>query len=159
MRIALKLALVAVALMAVTWVTGCSKDDSSTNAPPVKTPAPSQQTTPENVGPATVIPKDKTPEQYVTEYYEAYKAKNFDKCYDMLPAVNKAKEDKANFKAVRETMPINEFTIKTKSSTKDNVVVDAAYTLQGQGSWVIVWEFENSKDGWIAKSYTAGMGQ
>lgn len=155
MRIALKLALVAVALM-VAISAGCSKSDNNTNAPAIKTPS-ANQAPPKDVGPPTVIPKDKTPEQYVTEYYNAYKAKDFDKCYEMLPALNKAKEDKAGFKSVRESMPITAFTVKTKSSTKDATVVEASYPVGGQGNWAIVWQFKNSKDGWIAEGYTAGM--
>lgn len=158
MRIAIKLALIAVALIVAVWVAGCSKNDT-TSAPPVQTPqTPPAQVKPDKVGPATVIPKDKTPEQYVTEYYNAYKAKDFDKCYEMLPAINKAKEDKANFKSVRESMPITDFTVKTKTSTKDEVLVEASYPVSGQ-TWVIAWTFKNSKDGWIAEGYTAGMGQ
>lgn len=149
-KIILTILLIIFALLIVT-VSACKK-----STPTIQTP-PQDQVNPEDVGPPTIVPEGKTPEQYVTEYYEAYKAKDFEKCYEMLPAINKAKEDKESFTATRKSMPIDSFKIETKSSTDDAAVVEAEYELSGQGTWVIVWQFKNSKEGWIAEGYQAGM--
>lgn len=152
-KLILMISLIILTLLLVV-VSACKKEA----APTIQTP-PTNQVQPDDVGPPTVVPKGQTPEQYVTEYYEAYKAKDFEKCYEMLPAINKAKEDKENFVATRESMPINSYEIKTRSSTGDAAVVEAIYELSGQGKWVVVWQFKDSKDGWIAEGYTAGMAQ
>lgn len=153
----LKILLVSLLALLVVIPLACKKQE--TGGDNVQTPTQQPQVDPKKVGPPTVVPKDQTPEQYVTEYYEAYKAKNWDKAYEMLPAVNKAKEDKNGFASVRETMPINDFDVSTKSTTKDAAVVEAKYSLQGQGSWTVVWQFKKADQGWIAEGYQAGMSQ
>lgn len=152
--IAIQFSLILALIGVVLLIPACKKD----SAPTIQTPPPNQAQ-PEKVGSPTVIPKDKTPEQYVTEYYEAYKAKKFDKCYEMLPAVSKAKENKENFISVRESMPINSYDVKTVQTSSDTSAVEASYELAGQGKWVVVWQFKNSKEGWIAEGYQARMGQ
>lgn len=111
--------------------------------------------TPEKVGPPTVVPKDKTPEQWVKEYYEAYKKGDFEKAYSYLPAISKARETTENFKSSRAQMPITSFEVGTPVETKEGTatLVKVPVKLDSAGmQFETTWVFEKQADGtFIAK--------
>jgi hypothetical protein len=118
--------------------------------------------TPEKVGPPTVLPKDKTPEEWVKEYYEAYKKGDFEKAYSYLPAVSKARETTENFKASRSTMPITSFEIGNPVETKEGTatLVKIPVRLDSSGmEFETTWIFEKRPDGtFIARETRTAIG-
>lgn len=118
--------------------------------------------TPEKVGPPTVLPKDKSPEEWVKEYYEAYKKGDFEEAYQYLPAINKARETTENFKASRSTMPITSFEIgkpvETKEGTATLVKIPVKIDSSGM-AFETTWIFEKRPDGtFIAKETRTAIG-
>lgn len=111
--------------------------------------------TPEKIGPPTVLPKDKKPEQWVKEYYELYSKGDFEKAYSYLPAISKARETTESFKNSRKQMPISSFEIGTPTETTEGTVtiVKVPVNLNSGGmSFQTTWIFEKRPDGtYIAK--------
>ena len=141
------LAIVMLGLVAV----GCSKSET----PPV-TQLPPTQEAPKPVGPPVVLPKDKTPEQYVTDYFNAYKEQRLEDAFKMQPAENKGKQPEKEFIALRKGMPIKEFSVlPTQKQGDSKLSVPVEYNVGQYGSWVSTWEFEKKGDTWTAVRYKA----
>ncbi|MCX7832367.1 MAG: hypothetical protein N2440_05670 [Actinobacteria bacterium] len=139
---------------------GCTKSEpqpiSGTQNQNAQNPHMFQTTvTPEKVGPPTVLPKDKKPEQWVKEYYELYAKGDFEKAYSYLPAINKARETTESFKSSRKQMPISSFEIGTPTETKEGTatLIKVPVNLSSGGmAFQTTWVFEKRQDGsFIAK--------
>jgi len=97
----------------------------------------------------------KTPEQYVTDYFNAYKDQHLSKAFDMQPPENKARQPKADYVALRKSMPLSEFKLQPTEKQGDNIlVVPVEYHIGIYGTWISRWEFEKNDDQWAAKRYT-----
>jgi hypothetical protein len=152
---------------AVIFVTGCTKQEPQpafNQQGGVANPHMFQTTvTPEKVGPPTVLPQGKKPEEWVKEYYEAYKKGDFEKAYSYLPAVNKARETTENFKSSRSQMPITSFNIGTPVETKEGTatLIKIPVDIQSAGmNFQTTWVFEKRPDGTlIVKETQTSLGQ
>lgn len=145
-------------VLAVT-MSGCGKQE----APPPdqqqgQTPPP-QTEPPKNVGPPTVVEKDKTPEEHVREYFDAYKAQRYDEAYDLQPAINKAKQTKEEFSQLRSGFPISDYKVLPVRQQGDQEIIDVEYDLGQNGVWITSWLFKKEDSKWIAQEYQVQMKQ
>lgn len=156
LKLRLAWAFILLALFAAFFATGCTKSEPqpitemNQNQP---NPHMFQTTvTPEKVGPPTVLPSGTKPEEWVKQYYEAYKNGNFEKAYTYLPAINKARETTENFINSRKQMPITSYSIETPVETKEGtatlIKVPVNITSSGM-SFMTTWVFEKTPDGKI----------
>lgn len=140
----------AIALVSLVIV-GCSKSET----PPVTQQPPAQEA-PKPVGPPVVLPKDKTPEQYVNDYFNAYKEQRLEDAFKMQPAENKGKQPEKDFIALRKGMPIKEFTVlPTEKQGDSKLIIAVEYDVGQYGAWVSTWEFEKKGETWLAARYKA----
>lgn len=127
-------------------LTGCQKTADTTT--PNKQPA-------LKVGKPTVVTKGKTPVEHVQEYFTAYQEKNWDKAYELQPAVNKAKQSKEQFIQLRQSFPISEFKVLPVRDQGDVQLIDVEYKLDKFGTWVSSWKFQKKGNDWIAELFQA----
>ncbi len=117
------------------------------------TPAP-QATSNQKVGPPTYVKKGKKPRDHVVSYFEAYKNKQYDKAYELQPAVNKAKQTKEQFTNLRKSFPISSYKIgEIVQNGNNQQVIDAEYTIGQYGAWTSRWYFVLKNGRWIAVKY------
>lgn len=117
---------------------------------------------PEKLGPPTVLPKDVKPEDWVKDYYEAYKNGDFEKAYRYLPALNKARETTEAFKSSRQQMQITSYKIERVEETTEGTatIVRVPVTLESNGmTFKTTWIFEKQPDGsFIVKATQTAIG-
>ncbi len=162
----IKIAVISLLMLVVLLLTSCAKQEPQSLNPAQPqgslTPHTFTTETPENVGPPTVVPSNMKPEEWVKEYYEAYKKGDFEKAYGYLPAVNKARETTENFKSSRSTMPITGYTIKAGEETQEGTATlyKIPVEINSNGMvFVTTWVFEKQKDGtYIVKQTVTAMG-
>jgi hypothetical protein len=117
-------------------------------------------TTPAEFDPAvaTQVPAGETPEQYVSAYFEAVVAGDFQTAYDRLPADKKAAQDVTSFGEQLKGYGVTAFTIDNVAEEGDEAQVTATATMPG-GAFAYLWTFVKDGDGWLVKSRTLpGMG-
>lgn len=135
-------------------VLGCTKQNTAQTTPPANhgntTP------TPKKVGKPTVVPKDKTIEQYVTDYFNAYKEGRYEDAYKLQPAENKAKQSLEEFTNLRKGFPITSFTLMPTKTVGNQATIDVEYSIGQYGTWVSSWLFEKKNGQWIAVRYQSG---
>jgi|GEM_PF-5908712 len=156
-----------VLLLTAFMFASCTKQEPKplTNQPGTMTNPHMFQTTvtPEKVGPPTVLPKGKKPEEWVKEYYEAYQKGDFEKAYSYLPAINKARETTENFKASRTQMPITSFKIGTPVETKEGTatLIKVSVDIESSGmNFQTTWVFEKRPDGsLVARETQTALGK
>jgi len=133
--------------------TGATDTPASTGMPTATTPAEFDPAT------ATKVPAGETPEQYVTVYFDAVVAGDFQAAYDRLPADKKAAQDAAAFATQLTGYGVTAYTIDSAAEEGDEAQVTATATMPG-GSFQYLWTFVKDGDGWLVKSRTLpGMGQ
>lgn len=161
-----RLLLISLLILTVVLLAGCTKSEPQPvqNLPQNQANPHMFQTTvtPEKVGPPTVLPKGKSPEEWVKEYYDAYAKGDFKKAYAYLPAINKARETTENFEASRKQMPITSYRIGTPEEVKEGTatLVNVPVTLESSGmSFQTIWVFEKRADGtFVAKETRTALG-
>jgi len=108
---------------------------------------------------ATKVPAGETPEQYVTAYFDAVVAGDFQTAYDRLPADKKAAQDVNAFASQLTGYGVSAFTIDSATEEGEEAQVTATASMAG-GSFQYLWTFVKDGDGWLVKSRTLpGMGQ
>lgn len=109
-----------------------------------------QDADPSQVGTPTVVPADTSLEDYVKEYYEAYMNGDFDSAYELLPAVNKARETSEAFAQSRAQMPITSYNIGLPVETQEGTatVIRIPVEIDSSGmKFETTWVFEKQEDG------------
>lgn len=144
----IKLLLPLLLLFGLIAVAGCQQKQ----VPPPTQQPPTQQK-PLKVGEPTVVAKGKTPEDHVREYFDAYKAKNFDAAYDLQPALNKAKQTKEEFSSLRSGFPISDYKVMPVRQQGSDQIIDVEYNLGQNGVWVSSWLFKKKGGNWTAEQY------
>ena len=108
---------------------------------------------------ATKVPAGETPEQYVTKYFDAVVAGDFQTAYDRLPADKKAAQDVNAFSSQLTGYGVSAYTIDSATEEGEEAQVTATATMAG-GSFQYLWTFVKDGEGWLVKSRTLpGMGQ
>ncbi|MRS11836.1 MAG: hypothetical protein EG823_02030 [Actinobacteria bacterium] len=116
-------------------------------------------TTPFDPATATKVPEGETPEQYVTVYFDAVVAGDYQTAYDRLPADKKAAQDEASFAEQLTGYGVTSFRIDQVVEEGEETKVTATATMPG-GDFQYLWTFVKDGDGWLVKSRTLpGMGQ
>lgn len=151
-RYLVKYSIVITVLVLAAVVAGCKQEQPQSND---TQQAPPTQTQPQQpVGPPTYVTEGKTPEEHLTEYFNAYRDQDFDKAFDLQPAENKAKQTKDEFVSLRKSLPIEDYKIGEEQDLGDNKIsIPVEYDIPQYGTWVSVWEFEKKGGKWIALSY------
>lgn len=146
-----------ISLISIIALIGCTKQSSQpqTNVPEHGT----STQAPKKVGKPTVVPKDKTIEQYVTDYFNAYKEGRYEDAYNLQPAENKAKQSLEQFVSLRKGFPISSFTLLPTKTVGNQATIDVEYSIGQYGTWVSSWVFEKKNNQWIAVRYQSGAKQ
>lgn len=126
----------------------CNKDTQPAQ-PQVSQPAPLK------LGDPTYVKEGKTPEDHVTDYFNAYKEQRLDDAFKMQPAENKAKQPLDQFVSLRKGMPISEYKILPTETAGDQSIIKVEYSIGQYGTWVSTWTFEKKGDRWLALNYKA----
>lgn len=127
--------------------------NGTSTTPAATTPAPFDPAT------ATKVPAGETPEQYVTAYFDAVVAAEYQTAYDRLPADKKAAQDAAAFGEQLAGYGFTGYKIDSAVEEGEEFKVTATATTSG-GEFQYLWTFVKDGDGWLVKSRTLpGMGQ
>lgn len=143
------------AVLAVFILSSCSrsKPQPINQLPPAEQTNPhfsQQDIDPSKVGTPTVVPADTSLEDYIKEYYEAYMAGDFARAYELLPAVNKARETSEAFAQSRSQMPITSYDIGLPVESQEGTVtvVRVPVNVDSAGmKFETTWVFEKQSDG------------
>jgi uncharacterized lipoprotein YajG len=146
-----------IGLISVLVLIGCTKQNTAQQ--PSQVPEHGTTQTPIKVGKPTVVPKDKTIEQYVTDYFTAYKEGRYEDAYKLQPAENKAKQSLEQFISLRKGFPITSFTLIPTKIVGNQATIDVEYSIGQYGTWVSSWLFEKKNGQWIAVRYQSGSKQ
>lgn len=144
-------------LLTVLTFISCTKQNTAQQQPQVPEHGTTQ--TPVKAGKPTVVPKGKTIEQYVTDYFSAYKEGRYEDAYKLQPAENKAKQSLEEFISLRKGFPITEFTLMPTKTVGNQATIDVEYSIGQYGTWVSSWLFEKKNGQWIAIRYQSGSKQ
>lgn len=147
--------LIFLAVLTIFILTSCAKSQPQpiNQLPPVQQNNPhfsQQDVDPSQVGTPTVVPANTSLEDYIKEYYEAYMAGDFAKTYELLPAINKARETSEAFAQSRSQMPINSYDIGLPVEAQEGTatVVRIPVTIDSSGmKFETTWVFEKQEDG------------
>ncbi len=160
-----RLLLVLMVALVLVSAAACAKDadttdtsSSSGTTQPQTTPPGATTVDPADLGDPTIVADGKTPEDHVKEYFEAYKEGRYGDAYELQPAENKVKQPKDAYVPLRESMPISEYNMQPVREEGSSQMIDVAYDLGQNGSWISSWTFEKQGDNWIAVRYLASMG-
>ena len=126
---------------------GCSSNDST-----VKPPSPGEK---KQTSPATYLPKDTSPEEYLKKYYTLYAEKKYKESYEMLPSAEKDNQSFEEYEQMRKSMPIKSFDVGTKSEQDDSITIDVKLEIEQFGEWNVAWSFTKDKKGIIVEDYAA----
>jgi hypothetical protein len=169
-QITILLAVAAILLAAVIGILIWQNSNSSTTPPVVlSTDATAQPPTgmgaqvPEvDFDPATApaVPEGQTPLEYLTGYYEACAAKEYDTAYGLLPVASQQYYgDAASFEQTLEGYGISEFSVDEPLESGDSVSIVGWQVAQGM-TFGYEWTFVKADDGtWRVKSRTMAGAQ
>ena len=108
---------------------------------------------------ATSVAEGTTPEQHVTQYFDAVLAGDYDTAYAMLPMSKQ--ESYGSVEAFSEQLTgygMTEYGIDSSTEEGDEAQVTATAVMPG-GSFQYLWTFVKDGDGWLVKARTLpGMG-
>ncbi len=150
------IALIAVvAIVVVACGNTDDKADDNTSSQQPQEQAPPGQSPPADVGPPTVLEDGTTPEEHVSEYFDAYKAQKLEEAFDMQPAETKAKQSKEEFLSLRKGMPIDDYKILPTEEQGNQKTIAVEYAIGQYGTWISTWLFEKEDGKWTAVRYTA----
>jgi hypothetical protein len=171
-QITILLAVAAILLAAVIGILIWQNSNSSpsTSAAPVSTdlaavtpPAGMGAQVPEvDFDPATApaVPEGQTPLEYLTGYYEACAAKDYETAYSLLPVASQQYYgDAASFEQTLEGYGISEFSVDEPLESGDTVSIVGWQVAQGM-TFGYEWTFVKADDGtWRVKSRTMAGAQ
>lgn len=101
-----------------------------------------------------------TPEQHVTDFFNAYKEQRLSEAYDLQPPENKARQSRSDYISLRSAMPISSFELQpTERRGDNNLVVPVEYTMGPFGAWIGRWEFEKNGRQWAAIRYRSSVSE
>lgn len=127
-------------------------------APPAGMPG---MTTEEEFDPATAttVAAGTTPEQHVTEYFDAVLAGEYDTAYAMLPTSKQASYGSVDaFSEQLKGYGMTEYTIDSAVEEGEEAQVTATAVMPG-GSFQYLWTFVKDGESWLVKARTLpGMG-
>ncbi len=108
---------------------------------------------------ATTVPAGETPEQFVTAYFDAVVAGDYETAYNRLPTDKKAQYDLAGFTEQLKGYGVTAYTIDNVAEEGEEAQVTATATMPG-GAFQYLWTFVKDGEGWLVKSRTLpGMSQ
>ncbi|MBE0416354.1 MAG: hypothetical protein IBX63_01135 [Coriobacteriia bacterium] len=172
-QITILLVVAAVLLVAIIGILiwqNSSSPSSSSSVPPVSTDS-AAVTPPAGMGaqvpevdfdPATApaVPEGETPLEYLTGYYEACVAKEYEKAYGLLPVASQQYYgDAASFAQTLEGYGISEFSVDEPVESDGTVSIVGWQVAQGM-TFGYEWTFVKADDGtWRVKSRTMAGAQ
>lgn len=148
-----------------------SSESPSSSASPINTADPAAVTPPPGMGaqapevdfdPATApaVPEGQTPLEYLTAYYEACAAKEYETAYGLLPVASQQYYgDAASFEQTLESYGISDFSVDEPVESDDTVTIVGWQVAQGM-TVGYEWAFVKADDGtWRVKSRTMAGAQ
>lgn len=148
-----------------------SSPSPSSSAATVSTADPAVVTPPAGMGaqvpavdfdPATApaVPEGQTPLEYLTSYYEACAAKDYEKAFGLLPVASQEYYgDAASFEQTLEGYGISEFSVDEPVESGDTITIVGWQVAQGM-TFGYEWAFVKADDGtWRVKSRTMAGAQ
>jgi hypothetical protein len=108
---------------------------------------------------ATKVPEGVTPEEYVSQYYQAIIDKEYEKAFVMQPATSQAGNNAADFAATQTGYGMVSFKIESATEEGDTAIVSASQDLGANGMWAAQWTFVQYEGGWVVQSRAVGMAQ
>lgn len=98
-----------------------------------------------------------SPEEHVTQYYQAILDKKWDVAFEMQPAASQANGTVGDFEQTQTSYGMTAFKILSADEQGDTATVEVEQDLGANGTWGAIWTFVKHEGGWVVQSRKVQM--